>query len=67
MESTTASSCQLWSVARDHPGVLEAAGSCPNEPLPAEQDPQASLLKSLLSAESKAKFGAGTDGGIPGG
>jgi hypothetical protein len=28
---------------------------------------RASLLKSLLSAELKAKFGTSTDGGIPGG
>lgn len=56
-----------WSVTRNHAGVSEAACSCPDESLQPEQDPRASLLKPLLSAEFKAKSGASTDGGVPGG
>lgn len=67
MESATTWRCRLWSVARNHAGVVGAACSCPDEALQPEHDPRASLLKPLLSAELKAKSGASTDGGVPGG
>lgn len=67
MESATTWRCLLWSVTRNHASVFEAACSCPDEPVQPEHDPRASLLNPLLSTELKAKFGASTDGGVPGG